>query len=158
MGWLNCAITWIYSWAIIYFTHSNYNNDANIYTFALWRITYVPSQTNNTSPLQPQNVHLCLRIIYLKANKQTKKEKGKDAMTHYMRSQRKEYAKTYWLANSFCPCAHLKKRSMLFAVCCVATMKHEPTKILVLCRISHKQKIKPTSLRAGFVVVIMDPI
>ena len=59
---------------------------------------------------------------------------------------------------TFCPCAHLKKRSMLFAVCCVATMKHEPTKILVLCRISHKQKIETTSLREGFVVVIMAPI
>lgn len=116
MGWLNCAITWIYSWAIIYFTHSNYNNDANIYTFALWRITYVPSQTNNTSPPQPQNVHLCLRIIYLKQTNKQRKEKGKDAMTHYMRSQRKKYAKMYWLTNFLSVCTFKKK---IHAVCCV---------------------------------------
>ena len=82
--WFAVCLLWIY------FTHSNYNNDANIYTFALWRMTYVTSQTKNTSPPQSQNVHLCLRIILKKqTNKQTK-EKGKDAMTHYMRSQRKK--------------------------------------------------------------------
>ena len=132
MGWLNCAITWIYSWAIIYFTHSNYSNDANIYMFALWRMTYVPSQTNNTSPPQPQNVHLCLRIIYLKG----KRKRCDDSL--YAISKKKNTRKCTDL-QTFCPCAHLKKRSMLFAVCWVATMKHEPTKILVLCRISHKQ-------------------
>ena len=116
MGWLNCAITWIYSWAIIYFTHSNYNNDANIYTFALWRITYVPSQTNNTSPPQPQNVHLCLRIIYLKANKQTKKGKRKRCDDSLYAISKKKYPKMYWLTNFLSVCTFKKK---IHAVCCV---------------------------------------
>lgn len=73
-----------------------------------------------------------------KVNKQTNK-KGKDAMTHKMRSQRKKYTLKFTDLQTFCPCAHLKKRSMLLAVCCVVTMKHKPIKILVLCWISHKQ-------------------
>lgn len=116
MGRLNRAITWIYSWAIIYFTYSNYNNDANIYTLALWRMTYVTSQTKNTSPPQPQNVHLCLRIIFKKQTNKQRKEKGKDAMTHYMRSQRNKNTLKFTDLQTFCPCAHLKKRSMLLCV------------------------------------------
>lgn len=139
MGWLNCAITWIYSWAIIYFTHSNYNNDANIYTFALWRITYVPSQTNNTSPLQPQKRTPMLKNNIFKS-KQTNKERKKEKMRWLIICDLKEKnTRKCTDLQTFCPCAHLKERSMLFAVCWVATMKHEPTKILVLCRISHKQ-------------------